>query len=354
MFDCAGMQKICGRIVRPRAQNRPSRPPGRDPTSAAIAASPPPSRNKSLLRRLANAGLMLCLAASFSQAYAQDSVLGRGDAVVTGFSGIKPSNVPLKPGANPLDEFFIDQNGPSAQILSLAVPGGAPSGQLISTPAKLQLKASQIGQVFATALDDGQGAKVPSIYLGATSAYGLNIVTPDADGDGWPERVKSGQPGADWMAGQFGTDLTGGPGSIYKVDGQTGAVSLFATLPDNSGPGVGDIVFDKATRQFFASDLDRGLIYRLGNGGEVIDSFDHGLDGRPAKGLAPVPDNGKQAEIGNAAFNSENPESWGYTQEERRVHGLAVQDGRLYYAVDWSGLVHRHLPRALTRTRAGS
>ena len=56
MFDCAGMQKICGRIVRPRAQNRPSRPPGRDPTSEAIAASPP-SRNKSLLRRLANAGL---------------------------------------------------------------------------------------------------------------------------------------------------------------------------------------------------------------------------------------------------------------------------------------------------------
>ena len=102
---------------------------------------------------------MLCLAASFSQAYAQDSVLGRGDAVVTGFSGIKPSNVPLKPGTNPLDEFFIDLNGPSAQILSLAVPGGAPSGQLISTPAKLQVKASQIGQVFATALDDGQGAQ---------------------------------------------------------------------------------------------------------------------------------------------------------------------------------------------------
>ena len=54
MFDCAGMQKICGRIVRPLAQNRPSRPPGRDPTSAAIAALPPPSRN-SALRRLAAA-----------------------------------------------------------------------------------------------------------------------------------------------------------------------------------------------------------------------------------------------------------------------------------------------------------
>ena len=334
MSDCAGMQKVCGRIVRPRVQDRPSRPPGHNPTSSAIGAPPPYARNSSLLRLIASAALMLSLIVPTSQGHAQDSVLGRGDAVVTGFSGIKPSNVPLKPGTNPLDEFFIDLNGPSAQILSLAVPGGAPSGQLISTPAKLQLKASQIGQVFATALDDGQGGKVPSIYLGATSAYGLNIALPDADGDGWPERVKSGQPGAEWMAGQFGTDLTGGPGSIYKVDGQTGAVSLFTTLPDNSGPGVGDIVFDRATRQFFASDLDRGLIYRLGDGGVVIDSFDHGLDGRPAKGLATVADNGKQAEIGNAAFNSENPESWGYTQEERRVHGLAVRDGRLYYAIN--------------------
>ena len=300
---------------------------------AETAYASPPRLHHSFTRIFAGAGLILSLIAPLPQAHAQENVLGRGDAVVTGFSGIKPSDVPLKPGANPLDEFFIDLKGPSAQILSLAVPGGAPSGQLISAPAKLQLKASQIGQVFATTLDDGQGGKVPSIYLGATSAYGLNIVVPDADGDGWPERVKSGRPGAEWMTGQFGGDLGGGPGSIYRVDGQTGAVSLFATLLDNSGPGVRDIVFDKASGQFFASDLDRGLIYRLGNGGEIIDSFDHGIDGRPAKGLAPVPDDGKQAEIGNAAFNSENPESWGYTQAERRVHGLAVQDGRLYYAV---------------------
>jgi len=284
-------------------------------------------------------GLLLALIASLAPASAEDGVLARGDAVVTGFSGIRPADAPLKPGANPLDEFFIDLNGPAAQILSLAAPEGTPSGQLISAPAKLRIKASQIGQVFATALDDGQGGKVPNIYLGATSAYGLSIVVPDADGDGWPERVKTGQPGAQWMSGQFGVDLGGGPGSIYKVDGQTGAVSLFATLLNNSGAGVGDIAFDKASGQFFASDLDRGFIYRLGKNGDVIDSFDHGVNGRPAKGLAPIPDDGSQAEIGKAGFDSANPQSWGYTQEERRVHGLAVQDGRLYYAVSgqiWS------------------
>jgi hypothetical protein len=55
--------------------------------------------------------------------------------------------------------------------------------------------------VFAITLDD---APAPNIYLGATSAFGLQIVIPDADGDGRPERVKTGQPGAAFMAGQWG------------------------------------------------------------------------------------------------------------------------------------------------------
>ena len=62
----------------------------------------------------------------------------------------------------------------------------------------------------------------------------------------------------------------------------TGAASLFATL-DNSGPGLGDVVYDPATRQFFASDLDTGLIHRIDANGTVIDSFDHGLAGRPVQ-----------------------------------------------------------------------
>src|SRR5690606_32483779 len=127
-----------------------------------------------------------------------------------------------------------------------------------------QIKASQVGQVFATALDDGAEGGTPNVYLGATSAYGLHIVLPDSDGDGYPERVRNGHPNAEWMPGQFGEDPEGGPGAIWRVDGRTGEVSLFATLPGNSGPGVGDVVFDRESRQFFASDLDSGLIYRIG------------------------------------------------------------------------------------------
>ena len=47
--------------------------------------------------------LFAFLATGLSQANAQDTQLARGDAVVTGFSGIKPLDVPVPAGANPLD-----------------------------------------------------------------------------------------------------------------------------------------------------------------------------------------------------------------------------------------------------------
>ncbi len=337
-------QTECGNAVRHttafRCNGRHSRPPGALCQSAISLNFPNFAQIRAIflpfLFAIAAATLLL---AGSTGAKAQDGIMMKGDAVVTGFSGIKPADAPLPPGASPLDEFFIDLDGPSAQILSLAAPGNAPSGELISTPPALQVYARQVGQVFATALDDGLGAGVPNIYLGQTLAYGAHIVLPDNDGDGWPERLKTGAAGAQWMAGQFGSDPEGGPGAIYKVDGISGAVTLFATLPGNSGAGIGDIVFDAETRQFFVSDLDNGLVYRLSETGDVIDSFDHGVDGRPADGLAAVADDGETADIENATFDIEKPETWGFTQEERRVHGLAIREGRVFYAADghvWS------------------
>lgn len=268
---------------------------------------------------------------------AQDTILARGDLVTSGFSGIRPSPAPLVEGADPLDEFFIDLDGASAQIQAPAAGGQTPAGQLLPTVPRLRIKASQVGQVNAIALDDGLTARTPNIYLGATSAYGLNIVIPDADGDGYPERVKKGMPNAQWMAGQFGPD-GGGPGAIWKIDGR-GSATLFATVPGNSGAGIGDIVFDRASRQFFASSLDDGLIYRISEPGQVIDNFDHGAAGRPSQGLTAVSDDGSQIDLASPSFDSLNPDTWAMTPRERRVHGLAVRDGRLYYAVDgqvWS------------------
>ena len=272
-------------------------------------------------------------------ARAAEALMAPGDAVVTGFSGIRPSGVPLVPGGNPLDHFFINVDGASAQIQSLGLFGEAPQGQLVSPGVKKQIPAREIGQVFPITLDDGAGTKVPNAFFGASSQFGLHIVKPDGDGDGQPDRTKTGAPGATWMAGMFASDKGGSPGAIWRVDGTTGAVTLFATIPGNAGPGIGDIVFDKASRQFFASDLDTGLVHRLDGNGQLIDTFDHGVAGRPAKGLAAVADDGIKADITSAAFDIEKPATWGVTQKERRVHGMAVHQGRLFYTADrqvWS------------------
>lgn len=208
--------------------------------------------------------------------------------MVTGFSGttLAANRSPQAArNANGLPSLIplIDFDGYAMRILR-PTPNEPAQGQLIDAPPVFGVKAGQVGQVFGIALDD---AAVPNIYLAATSAFGVHIVVSDPVDATQLDRAKNGAPNADWMIGQFGS---GGPGGIYKVDGQTGAVSLFATIPGNSGPGLGGIVFDSATRQFFVADLDTGLIHRLDATGKPLDTFDHGVvdDARPACARCPM------------------------------------------------------------------
>jgi len=113
----------------------------------------------------------------------------------------------------------------------------------MAAPSTLKVLAKEVGQVFPITLDD---SAIPNIYLGQTAAFGLQIVGPGNN------RLRKGQAGARWMPGQFGA--AGGPGSIYKIDGHTGAVTLFASIPGNGGAGLGDIVFDKASRSDRAAE----------------------------------------------------------------------------------------------------
>ncbi len=269
-----------------------------------------------------------CTAAVFAMSFAllaasaqAQGFLAPGDAVVTGFSGTKAADTTNPQAADPLNSFYIDLDGPSAKVFHLGVPGAPPQGQLVAAPSPQTVLARDVGQVFPIALDD---SAVPNIYLGQTSSFGIQIVGPNGI------RLRKGQADAQFMPGQFGNG--GGPGSIYKVDGRTGAVTLFATIP-NSGAGIGDIVFDKTSRMFFVSDLDTGLIHRLDANGTLIDSFDHGLAGRPAAGLPAVADEGAQMTITSPDFDVEDPDTWGFTQMERQVWGMAIDKGRLYYAV---------------------
>lgn len=285
-----------------------------------------------MLRKMLMTKLLAAALATgaFAHTAAADRALNRGDAVVTGFSGI---TLAFPSPDDAMDGTFIDLDGAAMRILPLEA-GAPPAGQLLSNPSRLDVKARDVGQVFATALDDGLMpdplAAAPNIYLGATSAYGLQIVIPDDKVEN-TKRITKGHHNADWMQGQFGPG--GQPGSIWKIDGRSRTASLFATIPDNSGPGLGNIAFDPASRNLYVSDLDTGLIYRVDMAGNLVDTFDHGVAARTGAGLAPVPDDGAKADIKSVKFNSLDPSTWGFTNPQRRVWGLAVNGGRLYYAV---------------------
>lgn len=275
-----------------------------------------------------------------SPAPAQETqIIHPGSTAVTGFSGTAIPGIDqgLPPGVDPVDETFIDTSQATLRIFDLTRLGGPATGQLVSTPLPFEVTAGQIGQVFAVTYDDGirdgEATGIPDLYAGATSLNGIRIVTPDADGDGRPERQRRGTPGAVFMDGQFGVENGGGPGTIWKIDGISGTVTRFADIDSNSGPGIGDIAFDADHRQFFASDLDSGLIHRIDADGQAVDTFDHGFYGLTQRNLKPLQDDGSVMDIRGPAFDSDDPGTWGFTQDERRVWALAYRDHRLYYSV---------------------
>lgn len=286
----------------------------------------------------------LCFPTSQSNAQSvqvASKIIQPGFKAETGFSGtwIPKLENGFPVGVNPDDEIFIDPARASLRVFDVSNLGAGAAGQLVYTPPPFEVKAGEIGQVFGLAYDDGRGldgsapvGTSPNLYATATSFFGIEIVEPDADADGRPERLRKGKTGAAFMEGQFGAN-DAGPGAIWKIDGTTGAVSLFARVPSNSGPAFGNIAFDGRHRQFFVSDLDNGQILRFSIDGKLLDSYDHGTVGRAAAGATPIADDGSIMDIFNPAFDSQNPDSFGYTQDGRRVYGLAEYRGRLYYAV---------------------
>ncbi len=295
---------------------------------------------KTTLRLLACIG-MFAAASAFAE---EPPILNAGDAVITGFSGvvqaIPPDDVP--PTWVNLDETLINLDGISARINSLAAPGHVWDARVWPANLVREFKAREIGQVFGVTLDD---AKEPNIYVTATSTYGLHIVTPDADNDGKPERVKLGQKTASWMDGMWGTPdandpagSIGGAGSIWKIDGKTAEISLFANVTfkgrANSGAALGNITYAADFKQLFVSDLSTGMIHRFNMDGTEAETFDHGVTGRTAANLPAVAyDPTGVLDITKKDFDSEDPETWGFTDADRRVYALAFHDGRLFYSV---------------------
>ncbi len=249
---------------------------------------------------------------------------------MTGFSGALPP-VQIAPGVDPGQKTFIDPNGPSLRVVDLHHMGGPAQAQLVGAPKPLTIPAALIGQVFGVALDD---SSPPNIYAAASSVYGLPIVAPGPDGQ--PLHVKIGARNATFMPGLWGPQ--GGPGSIWKIDGTTGEVSLLANVVlggrSNSGAGLGGLVYDPDAKSLSVADRETGLIYRYGLNGRQLGSYDHGVTGRSAQGLPPAPlTSSPGLNIASPQFDSTDPATWNYAPPQRRVFGLAVFQQRLYYAV---------------------
>jgi hypothetical protein len=277
--------------------------------------------------------LFLLVVGDSSAQQAPPALLAPGNAAVTGFSGALPP-AQIAPAVDPVEKTFIDFDGPSLRIVDLQRMGGPPKAQIVSAIKPFTVKAAQIGQVFGVAVDN---RTPPNIYVAASSAYGLPIVAPGPGGQ--LQHIKLGAPNARFMPGLWGGAApNGGPGSIWKIDGATGAVSLFANVRldgrSNSGPALGGIAFDPDSSSLFVADRETGFIHRISLSGTELGRYDHGVSGRNAQGLPPVTfDPARRLDVTTKQFDSTQPTTWNHAAPERRMFGLGVFQGRLYYAV---------------------
>ncbi len=187
-----------------------------------------------------------------------------------------------------------DPKGFVVGILDTRNPGAATPGMNWAPPmfhnataaAAQQWRATNLGEVFGIALD---GQTPPNIYVTATSLYAGDQMGP------------------------------GGFGGVYKLDGATFNISTFISLSGVGSVSLGNICYDKGHNQFFISDLDSGHIRRVNAAGvEQLPAFDHGTTGRANQPLLPINDTSGPNNLTDAG---------------RRVFGLQVEKGRLYYAV---------------------
>lgn len=275
---------------------------------------------------------------------AQKSLLSSGTVVTTGFSGHKEIKPFLgRPTTDKekqrvySDDFykFIDLDGASATLILPNKIGHTFNGNELGTPVFDKILARDVGQVFGIAIDD---AEFPNLYLSASSVFGLQIIGSDKNNDLVPDRLLSGSEDAVWMSGQWGGYDVSGPGTIYKIDGKTGQIEIFANVElngrANSGASLGNLTYDSQHKQLFVSDRETGMIHRIDAKGNDLQQFDHGVEARALNKMFEVEfDVEQKINLSDPTFEVENPESWNFAAAERRIWGLAVHHSRLYYSV---------------------
>lgn len=172
--------------------------------------------------------------------------------------------------------------GGSTHVLTIVDISGDPPPPNINYLAPLywqpQWDINIVGKVFGLTLDsDG------NIYVAATTIYGA----------------------------------TSAPDKIRRIDGVTGQVSDFATLP-NAGPAFGNLNYDCVSQTIYVSNHEDGRIYQVDMDGNVVSTYKHAT-GDVTIGLAndPGEPNGQFVPLGE------------------RPWAVQSHAGRLYYSVWW-------------------
>jgi hypothetical protein len=235
--------------------------------------------------------------AAFALAFAATPALAGGGggfpADTNGWAAVTCGTRTIYPAAQQYTFGLIDVNNPVF----------GPGHYVAPTYHDASWTVTNIGNVFGVTWDNSR-----NVYVTATSnveGYAIPGVPHDAV----------------WRYGDLGggRNALAAAGTVYKIDGQTGAVSVFAQLPQQSfvmkaesyasrqtGPGLGNIGYDTNNNQFFVTNFEDGRIYRIGSNGQVLSTFDP---------LAP--DNGAA----------------GFAPRGERLWGVALLEGRLYYSV---------------------
>jgi hypothetical protein len=105
--------------------------------------------------------------------------------------------------------------------------------------------------------------------------------------------------------------------TIKRIDGITGEISDFVTLPNN-GPAMGNLNYDCVSETIYVSNHEDGRIYQVDMGGVIVSTYHHGSGDVT---IGPANDVGEP----NGQFAPLGERPW------------AVQShaGRLYYSVWW-------------------
>jgi hypothetical protein len=135
---------------------------------------------------------------------------------------------------------------------------------------------SNIGRIFGLTLDSSG-----NIYVAPSTVYGANP----------------------------------SPATIKRIDGVTGAITDFATLPNN-GPALGNINYDCISQTIYASNHEDGRIYQVDMSGQIKSTYRHST---------------KDVTMGPAADPGE-PDGQ-FSPLGDRVWAVQSHAGRLYYSV---------------------